>query len=251
VLGAAQLVVDHPGGRFVYTGDYGARAGATHAAGEPVVCDELVIESTFALPIFRFPSAEATAARIVAFCRDALAEAKTPVLLVHALGAAQEIVARLNAADMPVLAHEAVFRACEAYEALGRDLGVATGRVRLHAAEAKGRKRRADAAERAGVIVAPPGAEKKIARGRDGVRVAYLSGLSLIDAAIERRRADAGFAWSTHADHDDLVALVRAASPKRVHTACGDAVPLALVLREAGFDATPLPSPAIDVEEET
>src|SRR5207302_5380297 len=68
VLGAAQLVIDHPGGRAVYTGDYQSGGGATHAAGAPVACDELVLESTFALPIFRFPDREATRAKLVEWC---------------------------------------------------------------------------------------------------------------------------------------------------------------------------------------
>jgi Cft2 family RNA processing exonuclease len=141
VRGAAQLVVDHPGGRFVYTGDYQSGAGCTHAAGNPVTCDQLVIESTFALPIFRFPDRATVREQIVAWCRARLDEGATPVLLAYSLGKSQELVHTLVAAGIPVVAHGAVFHICQAYEKLGVSLGLAEGKVLAYAAEKKREKR--------------------------------------------------------------------------------------------------------------
>jgi putative mRNA 3-end processing factor len=248
VLGAAQLVIDHPGGRLVYTGDYQSGSGATHAAGAPVACDELVIESTFALPIFRFPDRAATRARLVDWCAARLGEGRTPVVVAYALGKSQEIARALIARDLPLVAHGAVLNVCAAYEALGVPLGVADGRVRAYAEEKKsgrtGKGKRMNA-----VLLVPPRSSPMIKKQRDAV-IAYASGWAILDAAIEQQRADAAFVLSDHADHDDLMATARATGARRVITTHGDAVVLAGLLRRAGIDAMALESQALDQAEE-
>lgn len=229
VLGATQLVVDHPGGRFVYTGDYRTGAGRTHATGAPVPCDTLAIESTFALPIFRWPDREATMAALVEWCR-----AGDALVLAYALGKAQEIIHALTGAGLPVSAHGAVLKMCEAYEALG----VPVGAVRPYAEEKKKKGAK-------GVLVAPPGAAAQLSKGR---RVAYVSGNALVDAHVDRYRADAAFVLSDHADFDDLVATVKATGAGFVYTTHGDAVPFARHLNELGIHAEARELGALDEE---
>jgi len=247
-LGASQLVIDHPGGRFVYTGDYQSGPGLTHAAGAPVPCDELLVESTFALPIFRFADRATTRAALVAWCAARIAEGLLPVVLAYALGKSQEVVCALQASGLGVVAHGAVHRMCAAYEELGVDLGVRDGRLRAYAEE--NRKGRGDKGKAAidGVLVVPPNAAGPtgMLKGRANARVAYVSGWALIDASLEQRRADAGFALSDHADHDDLMAMVRATGARRVTTTFGDAEELAAILRDTGIDARALAAPSID-----
>jgi len=229
VLGASQLVVDHPGGRFVYTGDYRTGGGRTHAAGAPVACDTLAIESTFALPIFRWPDREATLNALVEWCRDGDA-----LVLAYAHGKSQEIIRALTDAGLEVVAHGAVFKMCEAYEALG----VHVGPVRAYAEEKKRKKS-------GGVLVAPPRAAAQLSKGR---RVAYVSGNAMVDAQVDRYRADAAFVLSDHADFDDLVATVRASGAGFVYTTHGDAVPFARYLVEQGIHAEARELGALDEE---
>jgi Cft2 family RNA processing exonuclease len=243
VLGAAQLVVDHPGGRFVYTGDYQSGGATTHAAGAPLACDDLVVESTYALPIFRFPDRAATMAALVAWCAERLDSGESPVVVAYALGKSQEIARACADAGLAVVAHGATYKACVAYESLGVDVGVARGAVRPYA-EAK------EKGDLGGVLLAPPGSGPMF-RKRKGARVAYVSGWALLDAAVERQRADAAFVLSDHADHDDLMATVRASGAKRVRPTHGDAGVLAELLRLEGFDATPLELPALDATDES
>jgi putative mRNA 3-end processing factor len=250
VLGAAQLVVDHPGGRFVYTGDYRTGAGATHAAGCPVQCDQLVVESTFALPIFRFPPRDAAVADLVAFCKGELANGTTPVLLAYSLGKSQELVAHLLEANIPVVAHGAAYRVCEAYEKLGVPMGVSDGRLRAYANEVKHEKKRKDATLAAVLITPPRTRGSPMVKKRADAVVAYVSGWALLDAAMEQRRADAGFVVSDHADHVDLMNMVRASGAKRVTTVHGDAVAFATMLASEGIDADALEAPPLDQEEE-
>lgn len=239
ILGAAQLVVDHPDGRFVYTGDYRSGGGRTHAVGAPVPCDTLAIESTFALPIFRWPERTGTIARLVEWCRDDGA-----VVLAYSLGKAQELIAHLVAAGLPVVAHGAIYKMCEAYEALGVEVGVRAGGVRPYA-EIGGRKK-ID-----GVLVAPPrAAATPMIKGRRGTRVAFVSGHALVDAQVDRYRADAAFVISDHADFDDLMNTVRASGASHVYTTHGDAVPFAYLLNQAGVVAEARERHAIDTSAE-
>jgi putative mRNA 3-end processing factor len=79
--------------------------------------------------------------------------------------------------------------------------------------------------------------------------VAYASGWALLDAAVERQRADAAFVLSDHADHDDLMATARACGARRVRPTHGDAAILAELLRCEGFDAAPIDLPSLDAPE--
>jgi Cft2 family RNA processing exonuclease len=242
ILGAAQLVVDHPRGRLVYTGDYRTGGGATHAVGAPVACDDLVIESTFALPIFRFPARAPVLASLVDWCEARLAAGETPVVVAYALGKSQEIAHALLARGLPIVAHGAVYKMCAAYEALGVPLGIGSGQLRPYADEPRKGKLGA-------VLLAPPRSHAMYKKRKDA-RVAYASGWAILDAAVEQQRADAAFVLSDHADHDDLVATARSSGAKHVYCTHGDAEVLAALLRRQGIGASALDAPALDAAEE-
>jgi putative mRNA 3-end processing factor len=235
VLGAAQLLVEHPKGRLVYAGDWSGEAGATHPAGVAVACDELVVTTTFALPIFRFEAAATVVAALVDWCQARLSEGVTPLVLAHSPGPAQELVRALSARGLPVSGDEAVCRACAAYE----ELGVVLGPVGSHGKDAR------PPAERRAIVAAPStrAAELRV-RGKSAV--AYASGWALLDAAVEQKRADAAFVLPDQADFDGVVTMVRATGARRVFATRGDARPFAHLLRGVGLDARALDLPAID-----
>lgn len=244
VLGAAQLIVDHPRGRFVYTGDYRTGPGATHAEGAPIECDTLAIESTFGLPMFSFPDRELAMASLVAWCRSVLDEGETPVVYAYALGKSQAIAAELHKSGMNVIAHGAAYKICAAYEALGVPLGIAAGTLRPYAEE---KKRKA----LGGVLITPPRtAATPMIKGRKGYRTAYVSGWSVIDASIERLRAEAGFAISDHADFDDLLETVRGSRARFVYATHGEPAAFSKILQEQGIASEPREVRAIDAFED-
>ncbi len=244
VLGAAQLVVDHPGGRFVYTGDYQSGPAATHAEGKPVACDELVIETTFGLPMFRFPDRAETLDGLTTYCEERLEAGETPVVVAYALGKAQEIARALTSRGVPVVAHGATMKVCRAYEALGVKVGVSDGLVRAYADQEKDARAKGEALGAA--LLVPPGSGAMF-RKRRSARVAYVSGWALLDAAVERQRADAAFPLSDHADHDDLVATVAWSGARTVYATHGDdADVFASILRTRGIDARPLDLAPLD-----
>ena len=56
VLGSAQVRIEHAGRVWVASGDYKLDADPTCAPFEPVRCDVFITESTFGLPIYRWPA---------------------------------------------------------------------------------------------------------------------------------------------------------------------------------------------------
>jgi putative mRNA 3-end processing factor len=239
VLGGAQLVVDHPRGRLVYTGDWSRERDGALEPGVIVPCDELVVTSAFGLPIFRFPAYGQTMTDLVEWCASRLAEGVRPIAMAKTPGPAQSVARALAARGLAVEAEDSVLRACAAYEALGHLIGPLRPASR----------------SRDSVLVAPTGARSAVSTGvrstvptrvRGPSSVAYVSGWALLDAAVDQRRADAAFALADQADFDSLVELVEATGAKRVHVTRGDAGAFARVLRARGIDAAPIELPAID-----
>jgi hypothetical protein len=125
-----------------------------------------------------------------------------------------------------------VRKACSAHE----DLGVVLGPVQPHQAGARGR-----------ALVASPTTRATELRVRGRFEVAYASGWALLDAAVERKRADAAFALTDQVDCDGLLALVRASGARRVVATRGDARAFArLLAAEQQVEARALEVPAID-----
>ncbi|HEY8091373.1 MAG TPA: hypothetical protein VIF09_26095 [Polyangiaceae bacterium] len=230
-LGAAQLLIEYRDARLLYTGDWSAEADATHPAGAVVACDDLVLTSAFALPIFRFAPASEVRTALVEWCRGRLAGGVTPVVLARTPGPAQAVVHALSAGGLPVSGDEEVRRACAAYEALGVVLGPVAPRER---------------GEKGRVVVASTGAKATEVRARGKTEVAYASGWAELDAAVEQKRADAAFVLADQPDLDGLLALVRSTSATRVFAARGDAAPLAHLLRATGVEARSLGLDPID-----
>jgi hypothetical protein len=241
LFGAAQLVVEHAHGRWVYAGDFCDAAGHTHAAGIAVPCDELVIATPFGLPIFVFPERAPTLTAIVAFCRQTLEQGHAPVLLTQPLGEAMVIAHALLEQGLALDAEASVFEIAQAYEGLGIDLGTADGRLRpvSDSPATKG-----EAGERRTLLC--PVSAHRFARKVRKARVALVSGVALIDAASEQRRADAAFVLSELADHDHLVAMVRATGARHVTTTHGYASAFARILLDLGVPATALDRAALD-----
>jgi len=237
-LGAAQLVADTPEGRLVYSGDYQSGGGLTHAAGAPIRCDVLVIESTFGLPIFRFPPRQEVRARIVTWCQERLRAGESPVLLAYALGKGQELARALGDAQIPVMAHGAIHKMAMVYERLGVPMPLL---------------RRYDRADTdPAVLLVPPRARTQpIVKKRKKPCIGYVSGWALIDAARERFDADAVFPLSDHADFDDLVETVERSGAARVYVTHCSAEPLASILRARGVEASAVDAPAMDEREQS
>jgi putative mRNA 3-end processing factor len=233
LLGAAQLIVDHPRGRFVYAGDWSAQRDATHAQGEVVTCDELLVTSTFALPIFRFEPIGQTCDAVVEWCAARLLKGETPVVLAQTPGPAQSFAALLASKGLLFEVTDDVQRGCAAYDALGVPIGPVQPLL-----SAKGKE--------PCIVIAHAGSRADDLRSIARACVAYASPWALLDAAVEQKRAHAAFVVADHAGYDDLVAMVRGTGATAVHVSRGDAREFAHLLSAQGFDADAFELPAID-----
>lgn len=227
VLGSAMSLVEGAGESLLYTGDFKLRPGLSAEPCEPVQADTLVMETTFGRPEYVLPPADRIVADIVAFCRATLAANQVPVLLGYSLGKAQELLACLADAGLPVLLQEQAAKLTRIYEGFGQRFPAWR---QLKATAAAGH-----------VVIAPPGgATARLREQFPGCRLAIATGWALDPGCRYRYGADAAFPLSDHADFPDLVEFVRRVAPKRVFTLHGFATDFATHLRGLGFDARPL-----------
>jgi len=204
VLGSAQLLIEGERGSFVYTGDFKLRESLTVETPEVKRCDVLLMECTFGRPHYVFPSLEEVAAKMIAFARECLEGGVVPVFLAYSLGKAQEAMAILGNAGVPLTVHPSVDAMARVYDACG---------VALPPYE------RYDEAAFAGngALIWPPGGKALPGKLRNRrIRTAVLTGWSIDRGAFYRYGVDRAFALSDHADYPALLQYVERAQPRKV-----------------------------------
>ncbi len=231
ILGSAQVRVEHQGEVWVVSGDYKTEPDPTCDPWEPVRCHTFVTESTFGLPVYRWPRAHEVVAELHAWWRGNQAEGRPSLLLGYALGKAQRLLAALDPAAGPILAHGAVETMAALYRAAG---------VPLPATAPATMDRRDDGWRRA-LVLAPPGAEATPWARRFGeASVAMASGWMQVRGMRRRRGLDRGFVLSDHADWPGLLAAIAATGASRVWVTHGFTGTLVRWLRERGLEAEAL-----------
>ena len=227
ILGSALTLVEAPdGSTLLYTADTKTRRSLTTPDPEFPEADELIVESTFGLPIYRFPDYGALGDRMAAWARETIAAGEVPVFLGYALGKSQEILATLDRRGVPTVAHGAVWNMCGVYERHG---------IRFE------RTRPYEPGKLKGAALVVPGSfrEHPMVLKLDH-RVGYCSGWAQLSRSRTQHDADALFPLSDHADFEGLQDIVRRVRPRKVYTNHGYADILAHLLRRNGCDAHPL-----------
>lgn len=231
MLGSAQIRIEARGQVAVVTGDFKWGDDPTCRAFEPLRCHLLVMESTFALPIYRWPEVAAEREQIIDWWQSNQQQGKTSVLLVYAIGKAQRMLTMVQPAIGPIYAHGAVRNGCHAYRAAGVDLPEV-----LAIADAPPRMKWSDA-----LILAPPLAHNSPWLRRFGrVSVAAVSGWMRIRGIRRRRTIDRGFVVSDHADWDGLLRAVEQCAPERIWATHGYSSTFAHYLQQQGYNAEPI-----------
>lgn len=228
ILGAAQIRVEGPEGSTLYTGDFRRRASRTTLPAVAPAADVLVMESTFGLPVFRFPAREDTEARLVAECRRAAEDGSVAIVLAYALGKSQDAVLALTEAGIPTVLHGAAWKLLPAYERAGFAFPLS-------------RPYRSGPARPGEVLVVPPNCVRTpVVRKLKKRRILYLSGWALREASRAEFDADLLLPISDHADFDELLAHASAVAPVRIRTHHGYARDLARILGLSGKEALAL-----------
>jgi putative mRNA 3-end processing factor len=226
ILGSAQIRLEHRGEVWVVSGDYKTAPDTTCDAWEPVRCHTFITESTFGLPVYRWPSQADVFADINHWWRDNASAGRASLLFGYALGKAQRLISGLDSSIGPILVHGAVDRMTQLY----RDAGVAlppTSYATTVRGEASG-----------AIVVAPPSADGSTWARRFGEHAtAFASGWMLVRGARRRRSVDRGFTLSDHVDWPQLLDAIAATGAERVLVTHGFTGPVVRWLREHGLSA--------------
>jgi putative mRNA 3-end processing factor len=199
VLGSAQLVIEHAGGRVVVSGDYKRRPDPTCAPFEVVRCDLFVTEATFGLPIFRHPDDRGEIGKLLASIR--LFPERTHLVGTYALGKTQRVLTLLRQAgwERPIWLHGALFPLTEVYRRFGCDFGELRAATAAAPAELKGE-----------IVLAPPGAIRdRWSRRMAEPLHAVASGWMAVRARARQSGAELPLVISDHADWTELTATMR------------------------------------------
>lgn len=226
ILGSGQVRLEHRGRVAVVTGDYKRGVDPTCEPFEPVPCDLLVTESTFGLPVYRWPEPQAEADRINAWWAENQSRGENSLLLGYSLGKAQRLLAMLNPELGPILLHGAVVPFQKHY----RDAGIALpDAFHVNAERLKDTKGRA-------LIIAPPSVvNTPWARKLKPVRIAMASGWMLLRGPRRRAAYDEGFVISDHIDWPELLQTVADCAPRELWATHGQREAVAHYFAEQGL----------------
>jgi putative mRNA 3-end processing factor len=214
MLGSAQIRIEYRGEVWVISGDYKLEPDPTCAPFEPIRCDTFVTESTFGLPIYRWPSPAGVVASIEEWVRDNKERGKRSVIFADPWGKAQRLLAGLG----PAFCHEEVKRVTEIYRASG---------VELPQTEASD-----------SVVIAPRSVQGSSWMKQFGaISTAFASGWMRIRGKRRFQSIDRGFVFSDHADWPGLQQAIRETGAESVAVTHGNKEPMVRWLQEQGKQA--------------
>ena len=226
VLGSAQVRVEHAGRVWVASGDYKLEADPTCTPFEPVRCDVFITESTFGLPIYRWPDPAGVFAELNAWWARNAAVGRPTVVYAYSLGKAQRLLMGIDARIGPILVHGAL----EAMNAVYRAEGVPLPPTRAFDDPALG----AAECSRA-LVLTPPGASEPawLREASD----AFASGWMQVRSQRRRSPAERAVVLSDHADWPGLQRAIRATGAPRVIVTHGSEEVMVRWLSEKGLQA--------------
>ena len=234
LLGSAQVRLEHRGEVWVLTGDYKRQPDVSCEAFEPVPCGTLITESTFGLPIYRWPSPEDVFAQINDWWRNNRSEGRTSILFAYALGKAQRVLCGIDATIGPIGVHGAVDRILPHYRSAGRPLPE-TFRA--------GRETK-DLLRGSGLIVAPGSVRNTTwLRQFAPYSLAFASGWMMVRGGRRRMALDKGFVLSDHVDWAGILQTIAECGAEQVGVTHGYAEALVRWLKEEkGLEAYEVPT---------
>jgi len=230
IPGSAQVRVACAGEVWVISGDYKIEPDGASTPFEPVPCHAFISESTFGLPIYRWPDAADVGVEINRWWAQNADAGRVSVIFAYALGKAQRILRLVDPAIGPIFCHGAI----EPINEICRAAGIALPSVSPVAGADKTSFARA-------LIIAPPSAAGGSWLRRFGLYSdAFASGWMQVRGNRRRRGVDRGFVLSDHADWTGLLTAISATGASRIFLTHGFVQPLTRYLCERGFDARPM-----------
>lgn len=228
IIGSAQVKVEYRGEIWVISGDYKLTDDGISTPFEPVSCHHFVTESTFGLPVFRFPVQEDIFRDIRQWWAANREKGIASVLIGYSLGKAQRLLVNLNQTAGEIFLHGAIYQVHEIFINNGIPLPYA-GKVTDDIS-----KERLQQA----LIIAPPSATGTpwINRFRP-CSIGIASGWMNIRGMRRRSAVDRGFALSDHCDWDQLNTAVAATGAENIYVTHGYTSPYTEWLISNGYNA--------------
>lgn len=203
ILGSAQILMEHRGVRYLYTGDYKMQADPTCEPLEACNADVLITETTFANPAVRHPDPVTEILKLSGIPHHIMLGA-------YGLGKAQRLTALINkhCPDKHILVHYSIAPLHRIYEHYGVELGPYTLYNR--------KLMKSPATQQSYVYIVPPMTFRSYIRARNVVRV-FASGWEAL-----QRNNDLSLYISDHVDWSDLLGYVDRVQPREIWTIHGD-----------------------------
>lgn len=223
ILGSSQIRIEVGSHITVISGDYKRQLDPTCQPFEVIGCNEFLTESTFALPIYKWPEPELVIQDIYSWWQANAEQKVASVLFCYSLGKAQHIQALLcKYTDQTILVHGAIDPLNRLYMEQGIQL----------TPWAKPQDVSKDVF-RTSLILAPPSASgspwiKKFSP----YKTALASGWMMVRGTRRRKGYDRGFILSDHADWPDLLKTIRETQAKKIWITHGSEDILAKYLSE-------------------
>lgn len=207
ILGSSQVVIDHPEAKVVCTSDFKLDSSLISSSAEIVDSDILIIETTFGLPSYSFPSRDVLYPQIGSWIKKH-SKIGFVVLAGYSLGKAQELTAICNEfADVVPIVHDSIFSMNEVYKSHNIKIG---DYIKLN-----------HNLNESNVLIMPPSLCDRFLFStlehytKKKVFSAFATGWNY------RRNFDQIFPLSDHADYNGLCSYVEQSSPKLVLTTHG------------------------------
>lgn len=227
LLGSAQVRMEHDGDVWVVSGDYALLPDDTCEPFEPVQCRTFITETTFGLPIYRWPNPRDVFESINGWWRQNAADGVTSVIYAYSLGKAQRVIAGVDASVGPILTHDAVEKMTACY----RKSGVALPKTRCV-------DRVSDAKTFAkALIVTPSAANTAWSEHCQHISTAFASGWMHLRKGRKNSAHDRGFVLSDHADWDGIVKAIDLSGADTVWATHGSTPAFVRWLQEQGINA--------------
>jgi putative mRNA 3-end processing factor len=228
ILGSAQVRIEKDGEVWVVSGDYKLQDDHFSAPFEAIQCNNFITESTFGLPIYKWPDQKKVFDDIKNWWTENRLTGKTSVLMGYALGKMQRIIKNIGTFDGPVYCHGAVYNVNEQLRLAGCDLPYISP-----VSSVTDKKLFRDA-----LILAPTSALNSTWMKRFiPYSTGYCSGWMAIRGAKNRRGVDRGFVLSDHVDWPDLNIAVKNTGAENVYVTHGYTAVFSAWLNESGIRA--------------
>jgi putative mRNA 3-end processing factor len=242
MLGSAQIRIEGEGrdGKtevWVVTGDFKRAHDPSCTEFEPLRCDVLICEATFALPIYRWRPPSEVIDEIVAWWRANAAEGRCALLCCYAAGKAQRILVELGRRGDVDLEQIFVHGAMEPGNVAYRESGISVPEV----LGVTGLAKKHDFSK--ALVLAPPSALRSVWSRRLGeFEAAFASGWTRLRGYRRRYGYARGFELSDHADWPALLRTVHESGAREVRVTHGYAVEFSRWLEEQGLRSSVIES---------